>query len=245
MWSSAAAAVSTGASGLWLRTALLRGASASHATILCNAVRRTMPQSPALTAALFQQQQQRTYAKASGPTKQSKKKRRLEDMRRQRLAEKEEAAAPPKVEVAIDFSPRAQRCNVMTALMREEIHHRSRARQIPEFGAGCTVAVTYTDALSKTNTQRSVGLVIAKRNKGLGSNFIIRNAENGIGYEHFFFTHSPMIKNIEVLDHARRRRAKLYYLRDRPAKDSYVSAAFEARPPPADGKLPVVRANRK
>lgn len=48
--------------------------------------------------------------------------------------------------------------------------------------------------------------------------FTVRNSASGIGFELKFESYSPSIKSIEVLELARRRRAKLYYLRDRPVK---------------------------
>ena len=46
----------------------------------------------------------------------------------------------------------------------------------------------------------------------------IRNSENEIAYEQMWDIYSPHITKIEVVEFARRRRAKLYYMRDRPAK---------------------------
>lgn len=47
----------------------------------------------------------------------------------------------------------------------------------------------------------------------------MRKASNGIGVEKTFPLHSPIIKKIEVLKHAKTRRAKLYYIRDKAAKE--------------------------
>lgn len=63
-------------------------------------------------------------------------------------------------------------------------------------------------------------MCIARANRKLGSSFTLRNVENGIAYEQKWELYSPHIQKIEVLELARRRRAKLYYMRNRPAKVS-------------------------
>ena len=98
---------------------------------------------------------------------------------------------------------------------------------IPFFTAGSYLAVTRADPYSPIGTTRFVGICIARRNKGLGSTFILRNVIDGIGVEMMFELYSPAIKEIQVLKLERRRRAKLYYLRDKPAKYSTVSERMQ------------------
>jgi large subunit ribosomal protein L19 len=50
------------------------------------------------------------------------------------------------------------------------------------------------------------------------ASFLLRNVIDGVGVEIRFENYDPAIQEIEVLRFARRRRAKLYYLRDRSAK---------------------------
>eukprot|EP00045_Choanoeca_perplexa_P013016 m.145056 g.145056 ORF g.145056 m.145056 type:complete len:198 (+) comp16212_c0_seq2:480-1073(+) len=50
-------------------------------------------------------------------------------------------------------------------------------------------------------------------------------------------------QSIEVLQLARRRRAKLYYLRDRPVKESYISPRFEGTRSVPGEPIPVIKAN--
>ena len=57
------------------------------------------------------------------------------------------------------------------------------------------------------------GVVIAKRNRGLNSGFIVRKISSGEGVERSFQTYSPLIAGIEVKRRGDVRRAKLYYLR--------------------------------
>jgi large subunit ribosomal protein L19 len=75
----------------------------------------------------------------------------------------------------------------------------------------------------ETRTTIYKGVIIAKRNKGLGSNFSLLNQiDEGERLELLIPTYAPSVKGIKVLQKAhihkgkkRVRRSKLYYLRDR------------------------------
>jgi large subunit ribosomal protein L19 len=56
-------------------------------------------------------------------------------------------------------------------------------------------------------------VVIAKRNRGLNSSFIVRKISSGEGVERTFQTYSPSVASIEVKRKGDVRRSKLYYLR--------------------------------
>ena len=65
------------------------------------------------------------------------------------------------------------------------------------------------------------GIVIAIKGGGINELFTVRRiAAHGIGVERTFLYHSPRIDKIEVLRHARVRRAKLYFLRERSGKSA-------------------------
>lgn len=65
------------------------------------------------------------------------------------------------------------------------------------------------------------GIVIAIKGGGINELFTVRRiAAHGIGVERTFLYHSPRIDKIEVVRHARVRRAKLYYLRERSGKSA-------------------------
>jgi large subunit ribosomal protein L19 len=73
----------------------------------------------------------------------------------------------------------------------------------------------------KTRLQTFEGLVIAKKH-GLeaGGTFTVRKVSAGIGVERIYPIHSPVIEKIEIVRRAGRvRRAKLYYIRDKAARD--------------------------
>ena len=121
------------------------------------------------------------------------------------------------------YTPREANTNLLDFLNLSDIQKRCQKIDIPFFTSGSYLAVIRADPHSPTGTTKFVGICIARRNKGLGSTFILRNVISGIGVEMMFELYSPAIKKIEVLKLERRRRAKLYYLRDKPLKYSTVN----------------------
>ncbi len=64
------------------------------------------------------------------------------------------------------------------------------------------------------------GLVIARKHgAGISGTFTVRKVVDGIGVERIFPLHMPMIATIEVLRRSKVRRAKLYYIRDKAARE--------------------------
>jgi large subunit ribosomal protein L19 len=101
--------------------------------------------------------------------------------------------------------------NLIAKLEQEEIARLN--RKIPVFAPGDTVIVKVRVVEGdKTREQAYEGVVIAKRSRGLNSNFIVRKMSSGEGVERTFQTYSPGI-TVEVKRKGDVRRAKLYYLR--------------------------------
>lgn len=72
----------------------------------------------------------------------------------------------------------------------------------------------------KTRLQAFEGLVIAvKHGKEAGSTFTVRKVSSGVGVEKIYPLYSPMIDSVETLKRAKVRRAKLYHIRDKAAKE--------------------------
>jgi large subunit ribosomal protein L19 len=114
-------------------------------------------------------------------------------------------------------------------------------RKIPDFAPGDTVVVRVTVVEGdKKREQAYEGVVIAKRNRGLNSSFIVRKISSGEGVERTFQTYSPSVASIEVKRKGEVRRAKLYYLRGRTGKAARIReklASMESRdvmPPDED-----------
>jgi len=102
--------------------------------------------------------------------------------------------------------------NLIQKLEQEEIARLN--RQIPVFAPGDTVIVKVVVVEGDKKREQSYeGVVIAKRNRGLNSSFIVRKISSGEGVERTFQMYSPSIASIEVKRKGDVRRAKLYYLR--------------------------------
>lgn len=87
---------------------------------------------------------------------------------------------------------------------------------IPDFRPGDTVKV-YTkirEGEEKERIQVFEGVVIKRRGGGLSETFTVRKVSYGVGVEKTFPVHSPMIDKIEIVTIGRRKRARLYYLRN-------------------------------
>ncbi len=72
----------------------------------------------------------------------------------------------------------------------------------------------------KERTQLFEGVVIKIRRGGAGASFTVRRVTYGIGVERTFLLYSPLVEKVEVVQHGKVRRAKLYYLRGLSAKAS-------------------------
>lgn len=94
---------------------------------------------------------------------------------------------------------------------------------IPDFRPGDSVKVhvRVTEG-SRERVQVFQGVVIARRGSGVRESFTVRKVSFGVGVERTFPTHTPSIKELEVVGRGRVRRAKLYYLRDRIGKAAKV-----------------------
>lgn len=118
--------------------------------------------------------------------------------------------------------------DLIAQLEQEEIARLGKT--IPDFGPGDTVVVGVNVVEGeRKRVQTYEGVVIAKRNKGLNSSFIVRKISAGEGVERTFQTYSPSIASIEVKRRGDVRRAKLYYLRDRSGKSARIKEKLPAR----------------
>ena len=72
----------------------------------------------------------------------------------------------------------------------------------------------------KTRLQAFEGLVLAcKHGREAGATFTVRNVSSGVGVEKIFPLYSPVIDKIEVIKRSKVRRAKLYHIREKAAKE--------------------------
>lgn len=87
--------------------------------------------------------------------------------------------------------------------------------------AGATVKVHLKiEEKGKTRLQTFEGLVLSvKHGKGNGSMFTVRKTASGVGVEKIFPLYSPSIDKIEIVKQSDVRRSKLYFIRDKVARE--------------------------
>ncbi len=114
--------------------------------------------------------------------------------------------------------------NIIQRFEAEQITRLTEGRAVPDFAPGDTVRVAVKVVEGeRTRTQAFEGVVIARSNKGLNSNFTVRKISYGEGVERVFPLYSPTIADIAVVRRGDVRRAKLYYLRGRSGKSARIA----------------------
>lgn len=108
--------------------------------------------------------------------------------------------------------------NIIDSLEKESMRS-----DIPEFRVGDTVKV-FVKVVEGTHErlQAFEGTVIARKNGGIRETFTVRRISYSIGVERTFPIHSPKIDHIEVVKKGVVKRAKLYYLKGKTAKNSRI-----------------------
>ena len=113
--------------------------------------------------------------------------------------------------------------NILQQFEADQQAKLSAARATPEFGPGDTVRVMVKVVEGeRIRTQAYEGVVIARSNKGVQSNFTVRKLSYGEGVERVFPLYSPNVTEIQVMRRGKVRRAKLYYLRGRTGKSARI-----------------------
>ena len=108
--------------------------------------------------------------------------------------------------------------NVIDLIEKDQLRN-----DIPEFAQGDTieVLVKVRDG-NRERLQAFEGVVIAKKNRGLGSAFTVRKISHGEGVERVFQTHSKLIDSVKVKRRGKVRQAKLYYMRELTGKAARI-----------------------
>ncbi|MBL7059349.1 50S ribosomal protein L19 [Candidatus Pacearchaeota archaeon] len=104
----------------------------------------------------------------------------------------------------------------------ENFNKKQLKKDLPEMKSGYTVKVYQKiKEGEKQRIQIFEGLIIAiKHGKGINATITVRKVTSGIGVERILPIHAPFIEKIEVVKKGKVRRAKLYYIRDKTAKQS-------------------------
>ncbi|BDW82882.1 50S ribosomal protein L19 [Erythrobacter sp. Dej080120_24] len=119
--------------------------------------------------------------------------------------------------------------NLIQQIEAEEIAKAS--KDIPDFRAGDTVRVgVKVIEGTRERIQNFEGVVIARSNRSINSNFTVRKMSFGEGVERVFPLYSPIVDSITVVRRGVVRRAKLYYLRGRTGKRARIAERRDNAP---------------
>jgi large subunit ribosomal protein L19 len=112
----------------------------------------------------------------------------------------------------------------------DQIENEQLRSDLPEFSSGDTVVVQVkVREGDRERLQAFEGVVIAKKNRGIGSAFTVRKISHGEGVERVFQTHSKMIDSVEVKRRGKVRQAKLYYLRALTGKKARITEKLQLK----------------
>jgi len=107
--------------------------------------------------------------------------------------------------------------------MEKKIHSTAATlkREKLDIRSGDTVRVALRiQEKGKTRLQSFEGLVIARKHgREAGGTFTVRKVASGVGVERIFPLYSPSIDKIEIIRRAKARRAKLYFIREKVARE--------------------------
>lgn len=113
--------------------------------------------------------------------------------------------------------------NIIEKFEQNQIAKLRSVSVITNFNVGDTVKVSIKIQEGATSrNQIYQGVVIAKRNRGISSSFVVRKISHEEGVERRFMIYSPLIQSIELVRRGIVRRAKLYYLRNRSGKSARI-----------------------
>ena len=95
------------------------------------------------------------------------------------------------------------------------------AKTFPQMRIGDTLQVEFKVKEGENERlQIFEGVLIARRGSGTGATIAVRKISFGVGVEKIFPLCSPLIESIKILKHAKVRRAKLYYLREKKGREA-------------------------
>lgn len=101
----------------------------------------------------------------------------------------------------------------------DAVESKSLKDNIPHFEVGDVVDVhCRIKEGDKERTQIFTGTVISRKGRGINESFTVRRIVNNEGVERIFPLHSPNVLDIKAIRSGKKRRAKLYFLRQRTGK---------------------------
>lgn len=107
----------------------------------------------------------------------------------------------------------------MNTELIKKVENANKPQNLPEVKVGDSVEVnTIIRDKDKKRIQKFAGIVIAIQGKGNSKTFTVRKISYGIGVEKIFPFSSTNIDGLKIIKHAKARRSKLYFLRNRIGK---------------------------
>ena len=104
--------------------------------------------------------------------------------------------------------------DIIRAIEQQQIRE-----ELPQVADGDTVKVHYKIIEgTRERTQMFQGVVIRRHGSTNRETFTVRKISFGVGVERTFPVNSPKIDSIEIMQHGKVRRSKLYFLRDKIGK---------------------------
>jgi large subunit ribosomal protein L19 len=95
-----------------------------------------------------------------------------------------------------------------------KVLNKNKRSDLPEFRIGDTIKVhVKIKEGDKERVQVFEGVLIARKNSGMGETITVRKISFSQGVERIFPVNAPVIDHIDVVRTGRVRRSKLYYLR--------------------------------
>ncbi len=95
-----------------------------------------------------------------------------------------------------------------------KVLNKNKRTDLPEFRIGDTIKVhVKIKEGDKERLQVFEGVVIARKNSGMGETITVRKMSFGTGVERIVPLHAPVIDHIDIVRTGKVRRSKLYYLR--------------------------------
>jgi len=143
----------------------------------------------------------------------------------------------PKKRVNPKFESPRKRANKMFATITEEaidksINQNQDVLGVPfRVGDAIEISLVSEGGVNSTQLEKIRGVVLGRKNRGLGSGVFIRDVVLGEPIERKISLHSPLLKSLKVLEKnfvykgkRKVKRAKLYFLRDRLPQETKVSS---------------------
>ncbi len=96
------------------------------------------------------------------------------------------------------------------------------SRKALDFSSGDVIRVwnKIKETDGKIRLQAFEGMVLARKHgTEIGGTFTVRKVASGVGVERIYPLFSDSIDKIEIVRHAKTRKSKLYYVRDKAKKD--------------------------